>query len=133
MLLKSTLSATDVERLVDTISRARYAGNLTCSARDDGHTRQGLPKVRFTLAVADSFGPGARTAASGRHMPKASWQAHYAVMGALYDADPQAVLQTALTTYRDRDHFLRSAEATGDRNVGSRMEPHALRDTAVRS
>lgn len=131
MLLKSTLGIGDVERLVMSISQNEYRGNLTCELRDDGATRDNRRKVRFTLAVADSFGSGARTAASGRHMPKASWQAHYTVMRAVFDADPQATLQTALITYTGRAHFLRTAASTGDRNVGSQMEPRRLRDTMV--
>lgn len=132
MLLKSPLDATSVAAIVTGVSVARYAGNITCETRDDGKTRDGRRKVRFTLAVVSSFEHGARRSAWGRRLPKASWQAHRDVMRALFDTAPDAVLQTALTTYRNRDDFLDRFEATGDHNIGSRMHPVRIRDAATR-
>ena len=132
MLLKSKLlGAGHVATIVTKVSARCYGLNLGCQVRDDGIGRDGVMKVRFTLDVASSFAPGARTSASGRHMPKASWQAHRDVISAIFDADPEAVLQTALATYKGRDDFLARFEATGDTNCGSQMHPVAIRDTAV--
>lgn len=132
MLLKSAFFDTSrVIALVDRVSHELYAGNLTCDAREDGRTHDGRAKIRWTLATRDSFAPGSRTAASGRHMPKASWQAHRDVMRALFMLDPEAELATGLATYRGLRDFNERFEATGDHNVGSRMEPRSIRDTAV--
>lgn len=131
MLLTSNLNPGDVEDIVADVSRRLYSDNITCSTRYDGQRRDGRYKVRFTLATHDSFAHGSRTASNGRHMPKASWQAHRDVMCALYRRDPNAVLVTGLATYRSSQDFYDTFEATGERNCGSRMEPMALRDTAV--
>lgn len=134
MLLKSDIY--DANLLA--ISRRaldHYRGNvyLSISEQREIRVRGGAHKwqIRFTLECKSSFDPGARTAASGRHMPKASWQAHRDLMRAIFDEDPQAWLKTGLATYTDRDDFLANFEATGDHNVGSRMEPARIRDLAV--
>lgn len=131
MLLKSILTADQVQRLIADVSAQGYDSNLTSQANAAGVTRSGLQKVRFTLGVANSFARGARRAASGRHMPKASWQAHRDVMQALFGIDPAAELVTAMATYKGRADFLARFEQTGDVNVGSRMHPVAIRDLEV--
>lgn len=132
MLLKSTLGTTDLCRIINMMSAVHYDGNVIGSVPDYPHImRDGRKSIRFTLAVRSSFGIGARTSASGRHMPKASWQAHRDVMQAIFDQDPNAVLVTALATYNGRDDFETKFEATGERNCGSMMHPARLRDTAV--
>jgi len=132
MLLKSKIiDAARVSSVVASVSRARYQSNVGASVENRGEKRGGVMHTRFTLNVRDSYGVGARKSASGRHMPKASWQAHRDVMFALFEQDPDAVLITALATYVGRDDFNAKFEDTGDRNVGSRMEPALLRDTAV--
>lgn len=132
MLLKSTLGTTQLCSIINNVSTTRYARNLIGDVPDYPHVmRDGRKQIRFTLAVRDSYGAGARTSANGRHMPKASWQAHRDVMRCIFDQDPDAVLKTALATYHGRADFERKFEETGDRNVGSMMEPAKLRDTAV--
>lgn len=131
MLLTSKLDVGAVERLVMGVSGDLYGHNITCALRDDGTRRDGRHKVRFTLGTRDSFAYGSRRAASGRHMPKASWQAHRDVMRAIYAADPSAVLVTALATYNGRSDFESRFEATGNTEVGSRMAPALIRDLEV--
>ena len=131
MLLKSKLSTFAVEAIVAAVSHQRYAGNLTCETRFEGSTKDGRHKVRFTLATQDSFGPGSRTSASGRHMPKASWHAHRDVMRAIFNADPRAFLHTALADYHGLAEFEAKFEATGDKNVGSMMNPVSMRETSL--
>lgn len=131
MLLRSQIDMAELRRIIDKVSRETTGGNLLHESRFERMGRDRSIVIRFTLQVADSFGKGARTAASGRHMPKASWQAHRDVMRAIFASDPDATLQTALATYKGRDDFERRFEATGDQNCGSQMQPRRLRDCAV--
>ncbi len=62
-------------------------------------------RVRFTIETRDAWKRGSRTSASGRHMRKASWEAHRDVMAALFDADHGATIKTAFATYRGRKDF----------------------------
>lgn len=121
-----------LQGIVSRVSEARYGGNLILEQyRHIGCDRQGRDKLLFTLAVRDSHGPGARRSASGRHMPKASWQAHRDVMRELFATDPNAFLHTALADYHGRKDFEAKFEETGERNVGSMMQPARMRDMAV--
>jgi hypothetical protein len=88
-------------------------------------------RVRFTLETRDAWKHGSRTAASGRHMRKASWEAHRDVLTALFDADPDATVKTALATYRGRKHFHDSFPATAHKNCGSVMQPVTIRECSV--
>lgn len=131
MLLRSQIDMAELHRIINDVSRKTTGGNLKHEARFENVGRDGALVIRFTLHVADSFGKGARTAASGRHMPKASWQAHRDVMRAIFASDPDAVLKTALATYKGRSDFERNFERTGDQNCGSQMFPKRIRDCAV--
>lgn len=88
-------------------------------------------RVRFTIETRDAYKPGSRRAASGRHMRKASWEAHRDVMAALFDLDRNATIKTAFATYRGRYDFQTKFENTGAHNVGSRMEPVTIRECSV--
>lgn len=88
-------------------------------------------RVRFTIETRDAWKPGSRTSASGRHMRKASWEAHRDVMTALFDADPDATIKTAFATYHNRKHFHDTFEETGDKNCGSQMEPRTIRQCSI--
>lgn len=76
-------------------------------------------RVRFTLETRDAWKHGSRTAASGRHMRKASWEAHRDVMAALFKLDPDATIRTALATYRGRTDFERQFPATANARYGN--------------
>ena len=88
-------------------------------------------RVRFTLETRDAWKHGSRTAASSRHMRKASWEAHRDVMAELFEVDPQATIRTALATYRGRKHFHDTYAETAHKNVGSIMEPRTIRNMTV--
>lgn len=88
-------------------------------------------RVRFTIETRDAYRHGSRRAASGRHMRKASWEAHRDVMRAILTLDPQAVIRTGFATYRGLDDFEAKYRETGDRNVGSRMEPVTIRECSI--
>jgi hypothetical protein len=91
-------------------------------------------RVRFTLETRDAWAYGSRTSANGRHMRKASWEAHRDVLIALFDLDPHATVRTALATYQGREDFDRKFVATGESRYGVSFDkPVAIRDTTVRS
>ena len=121
-----------VVETVDSIGRQKFplkgrGGNLVagitwCTGR----------RVRFVLNTRDAWALGSRTAASGRHMRKASWEAHRDVMVALFDVDPNAVIKTALATYRGRKHFYDTFERTAGANFGgSLMNPCSIRSCSI--
>lgn len=124
-----------VERAVDTVSLRSYRltwkgdspiGNVYCAI-----TWARGRRVRFTLETHDAHKHGSRKAASGRHMRKASWEAHRDVMAALFKLDPDAVIRTALATYRGKADFERQYPATAHANRGSVMNPVTIRSTTV--
>src|SRR5437868_14855302 len=55
-------------------------------------------RVRFTIETRDAYKHGSRTAACGRHMRKASWEAHRDVMRAILTLDPRATIKAGLAT-----------------------------------
>lgn len=132
MRIKSAiLSCEAIETITAHISHAQYRGNVYAVTRDDGVKRNDVRHMRFTLETQDAYAYGSRQAGSGRHMRKASWQAHREVLRALFNTDPDAIVQSALATYRGRADFLANFEATGLHNCGSRSAPIAIRNCAV--
>ena len=111
---------------VGDVSSSAYAGNVYASI-----TWANGRRVRFTLGTRDSHAHGSRRSASGRHMPKASWEAHRDVLQALFALDPDATIRTALATYRGRADFRDKFPATAHKNVGSTMCPVTFRETTV--
>jgi hypothetical protein len=160
------LTAAEVRAVVASVSADKYAGNLTfgrsfgVGLRDESGARVGA-KARFTLGVHSSKGEGARRSAptpwrNGRRLVAASWQAHYDVMLALFDAGATRI-KSSMADYRGaphysllrsegysladmgqmrkagpyptgRDAFLAIADRTYDINAGSVMAPSAFGD-----
>ena len=88
-------------------------------------------RVRFTIETRDAWKHGSRTSTSGRHMRKASWEAHRDVLTALFVHDPNATIKTALATYRGRADFKTKFPATGMQNIGSRVAPRTMPDCSL--
>jgi hypothetical protein len=88
-------------------------------------------RVRFTIETRDAWKHGSRTSQSGRHMRKASWEAHRDIMRAIFVYDSQATIKTALATYRGAKDFEAKFPATGDKNVGSIMYPCTMRECSI--
>lgn len=88
-------------------------------------------RVRFTIETRDAYKRGSRRSASGRHMRKASWEAHRDVMRQLFSYDSQATIRTAFATYRGREDFEASFPATAHHNVGSMMHPVTIRECSI--
>lgn len=99
-------------------TNALYDGNLRIT--DDKLVGRCL---QFRLAAIDSRKYGARKSASGRHMPAASWEAFRDLFREVYKINPEAVIYTALATYRGSAHFEEIFPETGRRNVGGVMNP----------
>jgi hypothetical protein len=89
-------------------------------------------RVRFTIETRDAYKRGSRTSASGRHMRKASWEAHRDVMRALFQHDSHATIKTALATYRGAADFEAKFPSTGRKNIGSMMQPKTMPECSVR-
>ncbi len=100
------------------VSRKRYADNLTLNYSEPHNTH-----VSFTLRVDSSKGPGHRIGHTGKRMIAACWHAHRDVMKALFARYPEMRLVSALANYRSESDFIRSFEATGDKNIGSMARP----------
>lgn len=87
--------------------------------------------MRFRLGVFDSRKHGARTSASGRHTPSASWEAHRDFLRALFAIVPDAVVYTSLATYRGAENFEETFPETAHRNVGSMYNPVTMRQLTI--
>lgn len=119
--------------IVDVVSNKLYwveedkpAGNLYASITWGKGRR-----VRFVIATRNARAHGSRRAASGRHMCKASWEAHRDVMTALFAADPQATIRTGFATYKGLQHFRETFAATAHKNVGSLMHPVTIQSCSI--
>lgn len=56
------------------------------------------------------------------------WHGFRAWMRMLYQLAPDATICTGIITYRGAEDFERNHDWTGDRNIGSQMQPLAFRD-----
>ena len=128
-------TASFVVGVVDEVSVKKYRltwendspiGNLAASI-----TWWNGRRVRFTLETRDAWKRGSRTSASGRHMRKASWEAHRDVLAALFELDAGATIKTTLAIYRGREDFEAKFPATGDKNVGSIIEPRTMKECSI--
>lgn len=96
----------------------------------DAHNRtaskDGTPHCTARLAVRDSRGLGSRTSWTGRHGPYACWHAYRDVLEKVFTRYPNAVIRAGSSwrvTYRGMDGFRATYPETGNRNVGSQLEP----------
>lgn len=112
-----------LQEIIQNVSQREYAGNLTWN-----YTEAHRNHVSFTLRVESSKGLGHRIGHSGKRMVAACWHAHRDVMKALFKEYPNARLTSALATYRNADDFNRSFPATGNKNIGSMMQPMFMSD-----
>ena len=124
------VSLNHFDTVVHDISHQHYAGNVTVSpdARPAGRNA-----INARLRVTDSRGPGARTAASGRHGPYACWHAYRDVLRWLFCTAPDATVRTTLATYRGEQGFQRDYPDTAYHNVGSALYPAHMPDLCVRA
>lgn len=115
-----------VTQTVAKVGRKLYKGNLVASI-----TWATKRRVRFTIETKDAWAHGSRTSASGRHMRKASWEAHRDVMRAIFALDGAATIKATLATYCGFEDFEAKYLATGNKNVGSMMELRTMRECSI--
>jgi hypothetical protein len=114
--------------ITDDVSLRGYGGNVIVAP--DAHNA-GRNSITARLRVRDSCGPGARTAASGRHGPYACWHAYRDVLWQMFVEHPDATARTVLATYRGFAGFDRDYPATRHHNIGSMMYPASMPDLCV--
>lgn len=83
--------------------------------------------VRFTLTVN---GPGrhSRRSYQGRRISAACWHAHYAFLREFFERFPDRRVRTSQSDYRGLSDFSWRAPSSGDRNIGSQIQPLRYRD-----
>lgn len=123
------LRPAQVEAVVFGVSSDRYGDNLYPANVSDASTKT-RHDTTFVIRAYDSSGPGARLAPSGRRTPAASWQAHYDVMLALFEAGAERI-KTGIADYRSLDAFLTHAPDTYWHHVGSAFAPAHLGQLAT--
>lgn len=87
--------------------------------------RSGSIEVRCVLRYDDDLDPREltrRKSASGRRTVGVTWAAHRGFMMRLFDAFPDAVIVSAIATYRGKQDFLARHGATYNHNAGSRVD-----------
>lgn len=117
VMIARGVSAADVEIAVTRASRLFFDGNVILNRSEVRGTR-----VRFTLRVRDSRGPGAHASARRRTV-SACWHAHREVIAALLQAMPEGRVTTAVADYRGLSDFLETFPETAYDNIGSVFEP----------
>lgn len=114
----------EVTRIVTEVSDNHYNGNIRFKRAPERKGRA----VAFTLTVADSRAKGGRIGHTGRRVCACCWHGHRDIMQALFEAYPDARLQSAIADYHGKDDFEASFEDTGDANIGSQFSPLYHRD-----
>ena len=80
----------------------------------------------FTLALTGER--WRRRGHDGRRIASVCWHGHRTFMEAMFNLAPNARLKSMVVTYEGRTDFWANHDATGNRNVGSMMQPLAYRD-----
>lgn len=123
MQITSKIHTTESLAQAVATASANYGGNLVADLNHVAGNR-----YRLKVNANDSRGPGARRSASGRRGPYACWHGFRDVIAAIFLVDPDARIATGLTVYRGAENFLQTYPATGDRNVGSMINPVTMPD-----
>jgi hypothetical protein len=119
MRVKGINSATDIDTAIATVNRRMYGGNVELF-----DAVKPLGKFHlFRLGVRDSRGSGAAVSGGGRRSRHACWHVWRDVIAALLLENPGAIFRGGLADYDGVQGFLRDYPATGERNIGSMMEP----------
>ena len=123
MIVKN-VTRQDLQKALDLVN-GLFSGNVIWNRAPEyiGRDRYGHDKLRLTLRVKDSRGPGARLSIphlrgdKQRHLISACWHVH----GHFYDAlPPEAVIQVSI---RDGMHNISPGDRWHDWDCGSRMHP----------
>jgi hypothetical protein len=96
----------------------RYEGNVTFNNLMPVGRR-----VRFTLKVKDSHGPGHRIGHSGKRMVSACWHVHGHFFEEVFKVEPKARIQSA-----GRGDITKDGGNWEDWDIGSRAQPLGFSD-----
>ena len=118
-MLVTGLSLDDFRAITDHVSRTDYGSNLEVHPDSQAITGN---RFRARIHGRETDGPGTRRSWSGRRGRSACWHAYRDVMLGVFTVAPQARAQTSL------DGFLEDYPATGDKNIGSQMQPAYMPD-----
>jgi hypothetical protein len=108
----------DLQHALLEINNTRYDRNIRFKKWRDEGTRE--KRIRFTLTVVSSRGPGARRSGTGRRIAAACWHAHGHFFEALFRINPLAWVKV------DRQGKIKITEDYGnwqDCTIGSRAMP----------
>ena len=112
------------------LCRAAYRAGVVLTGqrqqRDGTPIRSGRG-LRFTLLPPQDK-RYQRRGRGGQWINALCWHGHYAFMAALFERVPTASLVTTMVRYDGKAAFDAFAERTGDRNIGSRVQPMSYRD-----
>jgi hypothetical protein len=109
-----------------TVANVEYRGNLAIA--DDKPIGKSAYRARLVARKSREY--GARTSASGRHGPFASWEAHRDFLRALFVVNPRAVVITSMARYT-AENFESVFPPTGQKNIGSMMNPCTMPQCSV--
>lgn len=118
------MDQTQLHSALDTANE-KYKGNIQFKECKTVGIRK--PYMHFTLRVKDSHGKGAKRGQSGIRTVAACWHAHRDVMKEIFSINPKARLISAMAVYEGIEGFNREFEDTGDRNIGSMVNPQYFR------
>jgi hypothetical protein len=90
------------------------------------HGRGGVPRVSFTLKLADER--YRRRGFTGRRIAAVCWHGHRDFMRACFALNPDGRIKSAMADYAGADEFERLFEGTGARNIGSMVQPMLYRE-----
>ena len=110
MITNATIE--ELEKALKAINQ-RYNGNITF--RRIEQISKG--RVRFTLTVHDSRGPGSRISPHGRRIKAACWHAHGHFFEVLFAINPEAFVRS------QGKLITKDAGNWEDRNIGSQLSP----------
>ena len=108
-----------LRNIIDVVSLEMYDGNIKFKREPE----QKGNFLHFTVTVNKAADPGGRRSHTGRRVAAACWHVHRDIMREIFDANPDAILVTAVVRYEGRDDFERKYRATGEQNIGSMAQP----------
>lgn len=114
--------------IVAVVSDREYDGNVI--VHPDSH-KVSNNRIRARLTVKSSYEHGARMSWSGRHIRAASWHAYRDVLAELFDRYPDAIVRTAMATYKGAEGFAENYPETAYKNVGSIMSPVTMPELSI--
>lgn len=115
------VSESQIEKIIESIPNLDWKRLETVGPR--------RPHVEVTLKVKSSRGLYAKRGVGGRRTVAACFHGHAAFMKAVFAIRPGALIKSTMATWDGAADFAERFEDVGERNIGSRMEPIAFRDS----